>query len=203
MYLFNYQPVAIALYDALNTNPVYQAFEQSVANDTHAPMSAKDAMLAYFDYSLKEAEQYGDVTLLDGDAVGATIWSKPIGESRSIEKTNRKNAFIQQYMGDDCFSMYTTIGKFMEVQLDGLITPESWYLSIIGIAPTFQGQGLGRSLMTPILTQTDQLGVPTYLETYNPRNKRFYNRLGYVEIAAFDEPVTGKRYWGMQRTPTM
>ena len=48
-------------------------------------------------------------------------------------------------------------------------------LSIIGILPEFQGQGFGGGLVGPVLNRADQSGVPTYLETFTPRNITFYN----------------------------
>lgn len=45
----------------------------------------------------------------------------------------------------------------------------------------------------------DCLGVPTYLETFAPRNLTFYQCLGYEAIDSFVEPVSNARYWIMDR----
>lgn len=55
-----------------------------------------------------------------------------------------------------------------------------WYLFILGVDPSIQGQGVGRSLVKPILNQADSEGVSCYLETANVRNFSFYERLGFV-----------------------
>jgi GNAT superfamily N-acetyltransferase len=81
------------------------------------------------------------------------------------------------------------------------IQQSRWYLSIIGLAPEFQNRGLGGGLVKPVLEKADALGVPSYLETFNPRNRSFYTRLGYQEAASFVEPVTGSEYWIMIREP--
>lgn len=75
-----------------------------------------------------------------------------------------------------------------------LIEENVWYLSILGVLPAFQGQGLGDGLVESILEKTDQLAVSTYLETFNPRNITFYNRMGYRVATRFDEPVTDADY---------
>jgi GNAT superfamily N-acetyltransferase len=70
-----------------------------------------------------------------------------------------------------------------------------WYLQIIAVGPTRQGEGLGARVMAPMLERCDRLGLPTYLESSNPRNDAFYRRLGYEEVgqvaAAGSPPMTG------------
>jgi predicted acetyltransferase len=90
---------------------------------------------------------------------------------------------------------------FMSAQLEGLIANESWYLSIVGIKPEFQGKGLGAQLINEVLKETDKLGLPTYLETFTPRNISFYHRLGYQTAASFLEPLTNATYWVLLREP--
>ena len=80
-----------------------------------------------------------------------------------------------------------------------LIDERSWYLSIIGILPEFQGQGLGVGLVKHILERTDRLGIPTYLETFTSRNITFYKRLGYDAVKCFHEPTVDAEYWLMIR----
>lgn len=82
-----------------------------------------------------------------------------------------------------------------------IVPTGSWYLSIVGIAPQFQGQGLGRALVKPILDKADKMRIPSYAETFTPRNRNFYNRLGYQEVGSFIEPVIGAEYWIMLREP--
>lgn len=94
---------------------------------------------------------------------------------------------------------YNSIVEIMSKKAETLISSEAWYLSIIGILPAYQGQGLGPKLVNPILSQTDRLGVPTYLETFTPKNKSFYNRLGYLDVGTFLEPTTNTEYSIMMR----
>jgi len=47
------------------------------------------------------------------------------------------------------------------------------------VDPGRRGKGDGRRVVEPILELADRDGVPTYLESSNPRNLSFYDRLGF------------------------
>ena len=61
----------------------------------------------------------------------------------------------------------------MAEQTATVVPPESWYLSIVGIAPPFQGQGLGPSLIQPILDRTDELGRHKFFGDIYPAEYAF------------------------------
>ncbi len=54
-----------------------------------------------------------------------------------------------------------------------------WHLPLIGVDPAAQGRKLGEQLLRPVLAQCDAEGVLAYLESSNPRNIPFYERLGF------------------------
>jgi len=54
-----------------------------------------------------------------------------------------------------------------------------WYLPLIGVEPERRGAGLGGALMREVLARCDHDGLPAYLESTNPRNIPFYERLGF------------------------
>lgn len=53
------------------------------------------------------------------------------------------------------------------------------YLHILGVAPEAQGKGLGAEVLGPMLTLSDDDVVSIHLESANPRNHAFYERLGF------------------------
>lgn len=57
-----------------------------------------------------------------------------------------------------------------------------WYLGMIGVDPFAQGKGLGFELICHNLKHIDKAGLPTYLESSNPRNVALYERLGFVVL---------------------
>lgn len=58
-----------------------------------------------------------------------------------------------------------------------------WY---IGVNPDFQGQAKGTELMAQIMHDAKELKLPIYLETSNPKNFPFYEKLGFKMISEMD-----------------
>lgn len=54
-----------------------------------------------------------------------------------------------------------------------------YYLFAIAVLPKYQGQGLGKKLLLPVIQEADQKGAPIYLESSNPNNHAFYRSLGF------------------------
>ena len=198
-YTFEYRELSETLYDALIDDAFYITMEGSV---TGAPVQRREAMLRYYDFSMKEARKYGQLETPNGKAFGAAIWSRPINPDLVEQMAAEKKAFLFEQMGDASLETYARITAAMAQQTGTVVPPDSWYLSILGIAPVFQGQGLGGTLVRPTLDRTDERGHHTYLETYTPRNIRFYERLGFQEAGSFHEPGTNARYWVMVREPS-
>ena len=57
-----------------------------------------------------------------------------------------------------------------------------WYLSMIGVEPFAQGEGLGGALMRHGVRRCDDEGMIAYLESSNPRNISLYERHGFEAI---------------------
>lgn len=76
-----------------------------------------------------------------------------------------------------------------------------WYLSVLGVAPEYQRQGIGSALLQPILAQADSQGLPCYLDTFVERNLQFYGKQGFEVVTTIDLPISGLRYWIMKREP--
>jgi GNAT superfamily N-acetyltransferase len=79
------------------------------------------------------------------------------------------------------------------------VSSGAWYLSIVGVAPVAQGRGVGGRLIRATLAEADQVGAPSFLETFSQRNVNLYERLGFAVVASYEEPTTQSQYWIMQR----
>ena len=67
--------------------------------------------------------------------------------------------------------------------IDAAFPPEPvWYLQILGVHPDAQRQGIGRQLLQPTLAQADRTGVACYLETAQPHNSAYYQRVGFQQL---------------------
>ncbi|QEM12086.1 GNAT family N-acetyltransferase [Mucilaginibacter rubeus] len=197
MYTYKYQDLASALYEALIPDPFYIELLRDI---TGSEQEKQEILMRYMDYSMTEAEKYGRLTIAGDVPYGAAIWSKPLDPVTENEKSLQKKDFIKTYMGETSLNAYQTIVSFMSEQLD-VTLQDAWYLSIAGIKPDYQGKGLGAGLLTEVLNETDKNGIPTYLETFTPRNIRFYERMGYKTTKEVAEPLTGYPYWIMVREP--
>lgn len=76
-----------------------------------------------------------------------------------------------------------------------------WYLFAIAVEPSRQRQGVGSSLLRPMLARVDNEQMPVYLETHNLQNVALYERrrfavVGEGRVAGSSVPV-----FGMLRRP--
>jgi GNAT superfamily N-acetyltransferase len=83
----------------------------------------------------------------------------------------------------------------------GLLRPREpvWFLSVVGVDPARQGQGLGRAVIAPGLRAADADDVPAFVETQDPANLPFYESLGFDVLAELDLPDNGPKHWAMRR----
>ncbi|MEU8333432.1 GNAT family N-acetyltransferase [Micromonospora sp. NPDC048839] len=75
------------------------------------------------------------------------------------------------------------------------------YLAYVAVDPKQQRRGLGTRLLSGYHQQLDALGMPAYLEATNNRNRRLYQRLGYLPGPSMHLPTAGPEIWRMWRAP--
>jgi ribosomal protein S18 acetylase RimI-like enzyme len=195
-YPFMNKEIATALYEALTEDPFYITLEQQVSQDAAA---AREAMLRYMDYSMKEARAHGKLYLPADRNHGASVWSKPVDAFLDQQISREKKQFLRDHLGTKCLDTYCKIVDFMSEESREVVAKKDWYLSILGISPNLQGKGLGVGLVLPVLNTLDKLGAAAYLETFTPKNFGFYRRLGFYEAKTVHEPFTGADYTIMVR----
>jgi ribosomal protein S18 acetylase RimI-like enzyme len=94
---------------------------------------------------------------------------------------------------------FSTFSKIEQYRHD--MTQPHWYLMMLGVSPSYQNQGVGGTLLQPILQRADRDGVPCYLETSTEGGVRFYKRHGF-EILRSDRVANGTLpFWTMKREP--
>ena len=74
-----------------------------------------------------------------------------------------------------------------------------FYLSVLGVEPERQGEGIGSSLMQPVLEMASGAEVPAYLETATGRNVLLYERAGFAVVEELTIPGTDIHGWLMLR----
>jgi GNAT superfamily N-acetyltransferase len=103
---------------------------------------------------------------------GAALWLPPGSQPDEGALTALIEHAIRRDIQSTMFALLHTMAEHRPRE-------PHWYLPVIGVDPMQQGRGLGRALMAPVLERCDAQGLPAYLESSNPRNVAFYERLGF------------------------
>ena len=114
---------------------------------------------------------HGSAYCLEGYP-GAALWLPPGVEA----DVDRLDAIIRQHAPR---SVMTELESVMDEMADTHPADPHWYLPLIGVDPSRQGQGVGSALMTHALRRVDAEHMPAYLESSNPRNITLYQRHGF------------------------
>ena len=109
------------------------------------------------------------------DGAAAALWLAP-GVHPDGEAIG---ALVGETVSEDKLETLGQIGELM-----GQFHPQEphWYLSMIGVDPSRQGQGLGSALLKAGLQRCDEEGLPAYLESSSPKNVPLYERHGFEVI---------------------
>jgi len=72
-----------------------------------------------------------------------------------------------------------------------------WHLKVLGVAPDFQGKGIGSQMVKFYCDLIDRDGIEAYHETDKSENLRFYERFGFKVVG--EETINGAKNWYMLR----
>jgi len=189
-------PASSALAESLIEDPFYLAITDDFGIDLTA---RKQALSHYFHYSLEEAQRTGRCVVAPDPTLGASAWLLPRSPEVDAAESAAKSAYLASVVGPQGLESYQRIVRYMAPLAAKVVPRSAWYLSIIGILPSAQGRGLGATLLAGTLTEASHARVPCYLETFTPRNLKFYERLGFCRVANNLEPTTNKEYLVMLR----
>ena len=96
-----------------------------------------------------------------------------------------------------CFALFSALEKHHQQEMN----EPHWLLSLIGVAPAYQGQGIGSLLLQPVLDRADREGFPCYLSTFTEQAVCFYQKHGF-EVLWQGEVTKGSPFvWTMKRKP--
>jgi GNAT superfamily N-acetyltransferase len=107
---------------------------------------------------------------------------------------------IEAAIGSAAWGRFSHVMDYV-AEIHHRVVPERhWYLLLVGIDPPRQSQGIGSTLLRPMLHRADRDQIPCYLETLKPANVPFYRRLGFEAVADEVEPLSGLRCRAMLRS---
>ena len=131
----------------------------------------------------------------------AAYWMAPVETPPDSETTAEWEAAFVEMMVDELGDLVAERFEMFGRVTDAHPTEPHWYLSAVGTMPAAQGRGLGAAVVAPILTRCDELGIPAYLESSNPRNLPFYLRLGFRITDEVEQSPDGPFLTCMWREP--
>ena len=143
--------------------------------------------------------RYGEVHTT-ADVAGAAVWLPPGETDMTPLRMMRVGMLIAPLrVGLGAVRRFLASGDYLEEFHKRDVPPRHWYLAILGVDPSRQGQGIGGALIQPIIARADSAGLPCYLETMKERNVTFYKKHGFVVVVEGDLPDGGPYFWTMKR----
>jgi GNAT superfamily N-acetyltransferase len=133
-------------------------------------------------------------TWVTEDGAAAALWIPP---GHTVPAPDEAEAF-EERMAELCDEEeLERLGALVAVMDANLPEEPHAHLNLFGTIPARQGQGLGSALFEAVLPRFDREGIPAYLEATTDRNRRLYERHGFVhwnDIAPEGGP-TLRRMW--------
>lgn len=149
---------------------------------------------------LRYSEPYHHIYTTASDLKGIAAWVPPGHFPLNILRLLQVGLYALPFNVDwsrlrQFISLQSTMEEFHKRDMP----QPHWYLIMLGVAPTYQGQGIGGSLLQPILNQADSEGLPCYLETSTEQAVRFYQKHGFEVLRIGEFPGNAPRLWTMKR----
>lgn len=126
---------------------------------------------------LRSGLEHGHVFALQDPPRAVTIWHTIDNDRAEMPEPDLSSVLsVIDEPGQE--RLLTVLGEMAELHARLMPQPHV-YLAFLAVDPEHQGQGLGSTLLAPILDYSRSHGLPCYLETMNPINLPFYTRHGF------------------------
>ena len=155
-----------------------------------------------FEVFLRYGHRFGEAYCTPETLDAAAIWLPPSEPYFSVRRLARLGYLTGVFRLDPraLIRSVATMTKLERLHKRDVHGPH-WYLAVLGVDPPRQGQGVGGSIIQPVLRRADMEGLPCYLETGKEIDVRFYRKHGFEVIVEDHSPLGGPRFWTMMRRP--
>ena len=121
-----------------------------------------------------KAFEHGSADYAEGFS-GAALWLPPDVHPEEDALTSLVQRTVPESVLEDVVRVMEQMGRYH-------LEEAHWYLPLIGVDPSRQGQGHGSALLRHALARCDRDHLPAYLESSNPRNISLYERHGFERL---------------------
>jgi len=142
------------------------------------------ALRAVTSMALRDSMPFGNVLAarVGGRLAGVAVWQPPGSYPMTVRRKARTVPAMTVLAARAPRSI-RDLSRF-GASLDAVFpTVPVWYLQALGVHPDLQRRGHGHRLVAPILTAAERSCVGCYLETAEPANIAYYQRLGFSLVA--------------------
>jgi ribosomal protein S18 acetylase RimI-like enzyme len=168
-------PAAHVLAEAFASDP-YLAWAFAAAPDRAA------ALDEFFRWVVDDALPHGQVLACGHEAVA--VWLPPDeGSAVPSGAVEPYAELVSRLAGAE------RVGRMLEASAAmRALRPEGphWYLSAVGTVGAARGTGAGRALVAAGIDRAAAAGLPVHLESTNPANAGYYERLGFASVGRVD-----------------
>jgi ribosomal protein S18 acetylase RimI-like enzyme len=150
-----------------------------------------------FELFLRRVWMEQDETYTTAGVAGVAVWELPGQWSVGVGEQLRLLPFMIRIFGRRLPRLLRAL-----MILEGSHPAEPhYYLPFVGVAPLWQGRGLGGALLAPILERCERESLPAFLEASTQRNRALYERHGFTVMEEFRLGTSAPPQWRMWREP--
>jgi GNAT superfamily N-acetyltransferase len=162
------------------------------------PTDRTERLRLFFETELRGLAMPLGLVWTTDEVVGGAVWAPPEAWRVPVTTTVREIPPMVRVFG-----RRLPLALRSRLRMEGRHPrkPPHWYLAFMGVAPEWQGKGLGTALMKPALDAMDAAGAPAYLESSTPRSRALYQRNGFRVTGELTLPSAGPPLWQMWREP--
>lgn len=149
----------------------------------------------FFGFQFDARIDTGEVWCTD-DVATVAMWDAPAASSSGPRDSTHWETMVVKLQAETQLRLEHLGAAVGPHQLE----EPHWYLGILATHPDWQRQGLGRTVLKPVLDRADADGHTSVLLTESPENVAFYRAIGFDVVAEPDIPG-GPPVWVMHRPP--
>ena len=149
--------------------------------------------------AIRYAQRYGEVyTTKSVDSLA--VWLSPDNTTMTLGKMLRAGMLtVPLKIGLAALARLINFQIYTDKLHKQSVSAQHWYLLLLGVEPSCQGEGIGTSLIQPAQVRADADGLPCYLETLNEKSIPFYQKHGYNVESEVVLPSGGLHIWALLR----